>query len=98
MCSRKGRNIPIASALDQCCMACFAQVCLSVAVLDPNLEHWDNVFFSSLNLPYPLSICRKKNPKTLCMLWDTKPTEKMGYKPFEMLDKSLIHIPTGSKT
>lgn len=65
---------------------------LSVAVLGTNLEHWDNVLSSTLSLPYPLSFSIKNSS---CVDFGI---QKLLYKPFEMLDKSLIHIPTGLKT
>lgn len=49
-------------------MAWFAQVCLSLAVLGPNLEHWDNILSSTLSLPYPLPFTIKNPPKPMYTL------------------------------
>lgn len=94
MFEEREKNNPIASDLGQQSVACFAHVCLSKSVLGQNLRALRQHF---LLLPQPsLAIFYfQKNPKASCVLWDTETTAKNGAKPFEVLDKSLIHTPTG---
>lgn len=72
-------------------------LCLSTALLDPNLEHWDNTISSSLSHPNPIPISRKKTQNLMFVL-GYEDHWKEGYEPFEILDKSLTHITTELET